>query len=222
MMKHKYIDHQIEFSHRKSYKRDLRGFTIIELMIATVVFSVILLLVTYGILQIGRAYTKGLTVTKTQNTARTVMDAITQDIQFYKSGSVDGGFNGGSGTYVICVGNNRYTALLGQMLDDTASVPALLFDANLVGGCSTGNPQTWPKQVGTDPVELLTANMRVAAIDIAQLGTSDLYKAHVRVVYGEDSALNNPTALDASCQGGDINQFCAVSDLTTTIHKRVN
>ena len=198
------------------------GFTIIELMVATVVFSVILLLVTYGILQIGRSYSKGVTESKTQNVARAIMDSITQDIQFYKSGTVIGAASGS--TYVICVGNNRYTAFLGQELTDTLPNHALLYDANLVGGCSTAVPATLPLPPGSTSVELLSPHMRVSAIDVAQVLPLNLqlYTVHVRVAYGEDSVLDNPTGLNASCQGGSVNQFCAVSDLKTTIQKRVN
>ncbi|HLC91522.1 MAG TPA: type II secretion system protein [Candidatus Saccharimonadales bacterium] len=197
-----------------------RGFTIIEMMISTVVFSLILLLVTYGILQIGRTYTKGVTETKTQQTARAVMDAITQDIQFYKSGVVT--TNSAGGKYVVCVGNNRYTAFLGQQLIDSAPDHALLVDYALSGGC-TGAPQNQaaPFEPSTNPVELLAPLMRVANLSVTPR-SAGLYEVHVRVVYGENNVLINPTGIDASCQGGPINQFCAVSDLRTIVQKRVN
>lgn len=227
---------------RANLKDKSSGFTIIELTIATMIFSVILLLVTYGILQIGRTYTKGVTESKTQQTARAVMDAITQDIQFYKSGVVAGANNGGV-TYVICVGNNRYTAFLSKVLVDSPPPPdtlkhqsnyALLFDANLAS-CNTSVPATLPPP--SSSVELLTTHMRIAAIDITPQPITDLFAVHVRVVYGQDDVLCSPSVAgdcnapgistnlandDIACKGGVINQFCAVSDLRTTIQKRVN
>src|SRR3990172_9120101 len=70
-------------------RKGVGGFTIVELMIATTIFSVILLIVTFGMLQIGRTYYKGITLTKTQNAARSIIDTISQDIQFSGEGVTD-------------------------------------------------------------------------------------------------------------------------------------
>ena len=62
--------------------KSAKGFTIVELMVATSVFSAILLISLAGLIQIGRMYQKGVTSSQTQETARGVMDEITQAIQF--------------------------------------------------------------------------------------------------------------------------------------------
>ncbi len=54
------------------------GFTIIELLIATTIFSVVLLLAASGLLYIGRLYYKGLTSSATQEAARNIMQELTQ------------------------------------------------------------------------------------------------------------------------------------------------
>ncbi len=59
-----------------------RGFTIVELMIATLVFSVILTVVTMGVISFSNRYYKGVHASTTQNTTRNIMDTITQAIQF--------------------------------------------------------------------------------------------------------------------------------------------
>ena len=213
---------------QKIRHRAEQGFTIVELLIATSVFAIILLLVTYGILQIGRTYSKGVTETKTQQTASDVMDAITQDIQFDSSGAVLAAPSSG-GNYVICIGNDRYTILTGKELIEPPAVPnvaqdqsnyAVLVDTDLVGGCSTGTPQSLPPPPNqpTKPVELLAPFMRVATISVTpQAG--NLYTVEVKVVYGADGDLNSS---HDGCQSGTTNQYCAVSDLTSTVEKRIN
>ncbi|MEI7632499.1 MAG: prepilin-type N-terminal cleavage/methylation domain-containing protein [bacterium] len=62
--------------------KSAKGFTIVELMVATSVFSAILLISLAGLIQIGRMYQKGVTSSQTQETSRGVMDEITQAIQF--------------------------------------------------------------------------------------------------------------------------------------------
>lgn len=62
--------------------RNSEGFTLVELMIATSIFSVILLLLTFGLLGIGQNYYKGRNSVRTQDTARRIMDEISQAIQF--------------------------------------------------------------------------------------------------------------------------------------------
>ena len=59
-----------------------KGFTLLELMIATTIFSTILLLLTFGLLNIGKGYYKGKNTVRTQEVARRVMDEITQAIRY--------------------------------------------------------------------------------------------------------------------------------------------
>lgn len=59
-----------------------RGFTIVELMISTVIFSLILLGASAAIVQIGKKYSKGITYARTQEVARSTVDEIAQSLQF--------------------------------------------------------------------------------------------------------------------------------------------
>jgi prepilin-type N-terminal cleavage/methylation domain-containing protein len=59
-----------------------KGFTIIELMISTVIFSLVLLGASAGIIQIGKKYSKGITYARTQEVARSTVDEIAQSLQF--------------------------------------------------------------------------------------------------------------------------------------------
>lgn len=57
------------------------GFTIVELMISTVVFSLVLLMCLAGIVQVSRAYYKGISHSRTQEAGRLVMEEISRTIQ---------------------------------------------------------------------------------------------------------------------------------------------
>jgi len=48
-----------------------------------------------------------------------------------------------------------------------------------------------------------------------------IYKISVKVVFGDDDLLNNPNAESATCKSEQGSQFCAVSDITTVVTKRV-
>jgi hypothetical protein len=65
--------------------------------------------------------------------------------------------------------------------------------------------------------------MRLGDLTINPLG-GGAYTVHVRVIYGDSDVLTSPNGSDWSnvtCQGGAGSQFCAVSDLTTTVQTRL-
>src|SRR6185437_9676288 len=57
------------------------GFTIVELMIAAAIFSLVLILLSYGVIRFNQAYYGGLVQSSTQNAARSIIDNISQAIQ---------------------------------------------------------------------------------------------------------------------------------------------
>ena len=86
-----------------------QGFTILELLIATTVFSVILLVVTTGIIRIGNIYYKGITASKTQESIRNISSELSSSIQFANGIKVPG-----SSANIFCLGNTRYTYFLNR------------------------------------------------------------------------------------------------------------
>lgn len=193
-----------------------RGFTIIELMIATLVFSTILILLSVGLIQIARVYYKGLTTSRTQQTARGIMDDITRNIQF------DGG-NVIVGANYFCVNNNRYTYQLNAELVD-GTPDTLKHQANHVlirdtdGSCS--GPANFAS-LNPGATELLATNMRLANLTVTRVGASNLYTIVIRVVAGDDDLLDLTSPTTAFCKGGSGSQFCAVSELQSTVDKRI-
>lgn len=217
------------------------GFTIMELMIATVVFSVVLLLVTAGILQISRVYYKGLTESSTQNTARNIIDTIAQGIQFSGSevGLTDGTTPGQD--YSFCIGNKQYTYRLGSQVMNNPSSSDQSWHALVEtrisgnGSCSGLAAQSLNQQT-VNGRDLVGQRMRLAKFSIERLAADSddrRYRVTVRVVYGDADLLRSPknpsfpveqAAMepDATCQSVRAGtQFCAVSELSTVVVKRV-
>jgi len=196
-----------------------KGFTIIELMIATIVFSLVLLVVTGAIIQFGRVYYKGTVQSRTQETARAVTQDIAQSIQFGggiptqpQSTSV------GNYTY-FCVGSRQYTYTLNQQLGtESGQVRHVLVvsDSGCSGqppvGMDTGNLAMGVRELMGERMQLL--DLRVPQV----VGTNDLWQVGVRVAYGQNDDLEaDKKACKPIIAGG---QFCAVAELNTVAKRR--
>lgn len=202
-------------------KRNQSGFTILELLIATMVFSVILLLITYGLIQIGRTYYKGITLSKVQNASRRIMDVVTQDIQ-YSSGNFDVTT---SPSNAFCISNHHYSFILDRQLTSTSG-PVIIRENLVQAACAPSFPG------GSSAEELMDEKMRLATFVICAYGmtpTADcptpptkenLYQVKIRVVYGDNDLLE---AGHTQCKGATAGtHFCAVSELSTIVQRRLS
>jgi prepilin-type N-terminal cleavage/methylation domain-containing protein len=204
-------------------KKRQAGFTIIELLIATAVFSVILLVCAFALLQIGRTYYKGVTSTKVQETARSIMDDISRGIQFSGDPIAPTSSNPPQ-TYMFCVGSQRYSVKTNQQVIDTSpdsarhqGYHALVIDT--VAGCNSGSGSQNLDAQTVSGRELVSPNMRLAKLTVTDVGANNLYQINIRVVYGDDEVLDDTFTNCRSERAGT--QFCAVSELTTTVQKRL-
>jgi len=208
-------------------RKSLTGFTIIELLIATVVFSLVLLLISNGVIQSGRLFHKGVTISNTQEVTRVIIDDVSQAIQFSVgtvtpiAASPDGNSRG------ICAGGKRYSYVTGLQLTDSLIPPPgksrhvlLVDDLPACNGSTKAQDMTSPLAGSR---ELVGLNMRLAKFEVACVEISPgtcmpgLYNITVRVVYGDRDLLED--TLD-KCRGGAGSQFCSASELTTTVQKR--
>jgi prepilin-type N-terminal cleavage/methylation domain-containing protein len=223
------------------------GFTIVELMIATVIFSLTLLLITVGLLRVTRSYYKGVTSDRTQQTARAIMDEITQAIQF--SGGtvvatpVSPDPNGNSAAN-FCINGVRYSFLLNRKLvegtPNTSRQEAryVLLSDNPSSGCTAGVPfdltgSSYNPNISSlvNPQELLGPNMRLAKMSVTDRN-NNLWQVDITVIYGDSDLLVDSTGKkigevgfdisSATCTGSAGSQFCARSALSTVVQKRVN
>lgn len=197
------------------------GFTLIELLIATGVFSLILMLLTTGLVQMGRMYTKGLITTRTQEAARSLADDVANNARF-----------GGGYIYVLtpvtygaaevkgyCVGNSRYSYREG--VKAVGGVPAVVTDT--VGVCNQNvKPLDITQSLQAGDKELLPQRMQIppGGFALTQPASGSLVILDITVASGDadvDLELGPPTR----CKSGPGTQFCAVSTLSTAITSQV-
>jgi prepilin-type N-terminal cleavage/methylation domain-containing protein len=203
------------------------GFTIVELLIATAVFSVVLLLMTFGIIQVTNTFFKGDNDAATQRVATSVLNTLAQAVQF-DGGTVSQGAN------TLCIGGQQFSYWTGYQLEPTV-VPGKYQRTTAMientGGC-TGAASTIGRELLTDDMRL--SNVSITCLSSATICASTttggaLYQVDVRVVYGDDDLLYSPsgkvpaaTSYDAACNGqADGEQFCAVSDISTIVSERI-
>jgi hypothetical protein len=228
------------------HKRNSRGFTIVELTIATGVFSIILLLAMAGFIQIGKLFYKGVNITGTSDVGKHALNSIKSDVSFdtlttsydFQNAPVSTPSGNVERKY-FCAGTNRYTFILHKQLnvdDEAAEMQtsvagwykfALLKD-RIVTGCPNPFDTTSPSKDPIDPsevTELLGDKMRLSHISIQPVaGTNNkLYTISIKVAYGDDSVFqgsteitDNPACEPASTLGAS---FCYVSDLRTIVRK---
>ncbi len=198
---------------KKLHQLGQKGFTIVELLIATLVFSVILLVITMGIIQVTNVYYKGVNEANTQNTARTIMDTVSQAIQF-NGGDVTQTGTADKNWHFFCVGTNKFNYRLGYELTGSSDHAMLLTSSQ---ACSSDTNATT-----TGGREFLSPKTRLANLSVKQVGTSNLYKIDVIVVYGDDDLLTSTSVGTApKCKEQSGSHFCSVSELSTTVARRI-
>lgn len=215
-------------------RRDQHGFTIVELMIATTVLSVILLLVSVMMINLGRLYFKGINQARIQNNVRSTVDEIAQRLQFNGQNPQDGGsVTYGSGlppVWATCIGNTRYTHVKTIQLGgaDAGPFKHVLWRDTLrhAGSCpntadlrenNPSSPVISPES-NHDGTELIVPRSRIADFYIS--GTAP-YEVILTAIYGDTDLLVNPNQPSAACAGGTGDQFCARASLKTTVGKRL-
>lgn len=216
------MDHNIPGHVRES------GFTLIELLLATTVFSVVLLLLTQGLIQITRIYLKGDTIIKTQDAAQVSLSAISSAIQFSGGTITPTGSPALQTPAVFCINNDRFTYQLDAQLTEGPLVGDKRSHVLVVdqppGGCNASTP---PQALNsgaaltTTSRELLGTNMRLNKLTVTPLDTArSIWQVSIGVIYGDVDLL---TAAHSGCSASlrDGGQFCSSSQLTTIVQKRV-
>jgi prepilin-type N-terminal cleavage/methylation domain-containing protein len=225
--------------------KDNKGFTIIELMIATAILGLVLLLVTEVMMSMGKLYYKGVSLTRIQNDARTITDQVSQDIKYsnqFSSGSGSEPYTGATDDSVAissyCIGSVRYSYILDYMIGDTnepvsntpevpdvivrdntnASLPASDLVTPYTGGCQPLNlTSTSLLADDSSATELMASNSRLTNFSISGSGP---YTINVDVAYGFLYLLTPTSTTPATpwtCNGGDGDDFCGSAGLQTSV-----
>lgn len=223
------------------------GFTIIELMLATLVFSMVLLVVLTSFVQIGRIFYKGVYMSRTNEISRTIVEEISEQLKIEDGTAVTAVQNAGtvsapmpSGPNVnkqvhyFCISNVRYTYIANHQ---AGVVPITAANANSNFGLRRdtvpSNSCTNPVTTGyNNPQELLGTNMRIGHRDDITITNTGggLYSVHFHLNYGDTdlydqngNGVTNPgdigTQPGVLCTGSVAgSQFCATSTIDTAIN----
>lgn len=219
------------------------GFTIVEMMIATMVFSTILLIVTVGVIHFSHDYYEGINASTTQNIARSITDNLTQSIQF--SGTTpQPDTTTETPAHYFCAGSEEYMFKLGQQQTD-ASYALVRFPVN-PGSCyddADTSSDSVEQAAWNQREELLQPRMRLTQF-VATPGDGGIWQLSIGIALGDDDQFCAPTARVNSCDNGapdftatdyadqsvldDLHcklhagsQFCYVAALNTQVQSRL-
>src|SRR5438876_392391 len=148
-----------------------QGFTIIELSIATLVFSVLLAICMAAFLNVGRLFVKGVNLSLTQQDARNIMGSISSDIRFSNATPQLHMDETPPNPPYFCIGQHRYKFMLFNHVNLTPPPDGPYSDLNNFGlvrqdvstGCPAPSPtdDTDPHSGVTHPVEMLSEGMQL-------------------------------------------------------------
>ena len=200
------------------------GFTLVELMIATSVFALTMLLVTVSVIYVSNIYVKGNIESSTQDATRAVLSNLSRDIQFNKGGTVS--VNQASNQqWYYCIGNDLYVFDLNKEVSNSSGAQfaphALVVFSNApcpdgsTATCFMGVLSTLPATLNVNcggstykGVELLGSNMRLGQFNLAYCPSLSPpapcavggYTLNVTVGYGDD--ISNGGVLSPTLTGG--------------------
>jgi prepilin-type N-terminal cleavage/methylation domain-containing protein len=200
--------------------RSQAGFTIVELMIATAVLSVILLLTTLIIGSMGDLYYKGVNQSRTQDDVRTITEDVSQHLQLSDQTPVAASATfGGIATKAYCIDGTRYSYVLNRQIGTgSTQITHVLWRDSFTGTCTPLNlSQATPSANGS---ELISSNSELTAFTVT-LAANQPYTVSVGVGFGDPTQLSG-SGITTGCKSGAGDQFCATSSLTTTVVKRLN
>lgn len=177
-------------------------------MIATVVFSLVMLLCLTGMVQVSRAYYKGITHSRAQEAARNVMTEISQVIQLSGSSvSFRNPVNTGpavavnstnDGVGVFCAGNKKYTYALDRKVSSSPATGtkeirnALVSEDSACVDLPVASDLT--QALSGSQRSLLSNNMRLTKFSISRVTPhtsvdivegNEMWRIEISIAYGD-------------------------------------
>ena len=199
------------------------GFTIVELLVATVVFSTVLVVITAGVMYFTRNYYASVNRSKVQNTARSIVSSISQGVQFTgvaiaTTDTTTSSNPDSSGVTYFCTGGKLYAFRAGQKYSGNTATQADpgLYVVPQPTGCAPLASTGYNNPLGQ---QLLGPKMRIGSLTLKNVG-SQLYSISLTLAYGDDDLLTG-TGSATRCISQAGSQFCAVSALNTTVQRRL-
>jgi prepilin-type N-terminal cleavage/methylation domain-containing protein len=210
-----------------------KGFTILELMIATTVFTFMFVAVTAGILYIGKLYQKGISSSRSQEAARNLTSVVGNMIEyssqpptlFPKGTDLPGSPGTPSNFSAICSGRTRLSYDLSRSVGGGQQSVWLDTMANEspCGPVNLSNPYTAygadGQPSGSDGVEILPEGMRLEFFNLSAIPTTNLWSLDALVVFGDsDLFIDVANGCKSTALSG---QFCGLARAQTSFYKRV-
>lgn len=190
------------------------GFTTIELLVAISVFSLMLLLTSGVMVELGRQFHKGNVSSRTQEVSRVIIDEISNNIQYSASDPYQLPPSGSVNHW--CIAGRLYSYVLDQEL--SPSNPNVLLRST---DCST--PPSEPLQrTSSDQVELLADSMRITEFSLQEQGK--VWRIAITVAHGDDDVFDPtvPAGDPPRCRAGAADStYCAVSSLSTVVVRKL-
>lgn len=171
---------------------------------ATAVFSVVMLIITTGIIRIGQIYYRNITQNRTSEAARVISEEIVRSIQFAKGNKR----NGADPATQFCIGDTRYTYSINQKVSDGT------------GGLIS--ERISPTDACSSHLVLILKNYWARTCDYwpSTLVRSDTaertWRVNVRIAYGDDDLLShynndgtpvNPSSVNADAANAECKEW---------------
>ena len=206
-------------------KLDSKGFTIVELLVAITFFSFLLLLITYGFVQINRAYTRGITTKTLQESARTITEDLARTLRISDNVSITPpGATTPENGWKMLLGDDCYVWNQQSLTNSTSSerTTRTYTSGNTIsmlkGDSSLCSLSSIPED--NDYEIVLDDRAIVQQFSVANVGPS-VFK--VVVVLSTEDANNNDLeayGYTAKCKVQIGDQFCDVARYETSIFTR--
>lgn len=211
------------------------GFTIVELMIALSVLSVLLLISTVTLMNLGKMYVKGDNMARAQEATRNIASMIADQVRlggnvpsiYTPSDYADAHYDSLTSDGYFCIGRIRYSYLLDRQVTGSPDLSlkqtrhALWRDELPSSTCPTLNPPaSTPLDLvnstnpGINGQELVPGNMRLTELKVDTVnGDSGMYSVTVGIAYGDNDLLCNSSSTSMlpdgapDCSAGSIAKY---------------
>lgn len=215
-----------------------KGFTIVELMIATSVLSTILLLVTVIMISIGNLYYKGINQARVQDDVHSIVDEVSQHLELGATINPTRVTSADGQTIAYCIGDTRYVFTVGEQIGTgldtdgtTHQSQHVLWRDKAPAGCPKPSNgflnSAFLSLIDPSGTELIAPNSRLTNFCVSGTVVGSCtpdappYTVSVGVAYGSIDLLNNPANITATCKDSTGDQFCSTANLTSVVAQRL-
>lgn len=160
-----------------------KGFTLVELLLSTALFSFVLLFVTASFVQINRAYNKGITIKRIHESTRLVMADMSRTISSASSNGLR--YDADADEGCIVAGGTRYKWQIGFPPNVSSQNWSLIKDRKPTCGEPAGP--------GGGAVNMLDPKIIVHQATLTQLGSTNTYRLTIELGSNRDDGADPDT-----------------------------